>query len=204
MAVYQDNLTGVPKEDLDETNLVPDFYLVTLAEEGEDNETGAFVLNFRIDGPTFKGAHKKVHLSNPGLAKTQEDGEKQLSRLRKWARRLGLITDADLGKPLAIDFAKAVGKPFVLEIEPPRVDKRTGEMGRFPQVAYLGVYPLDHDSITAAERARLGLPLLPGQVAPVAGAPVQAGRLGKAAAATAAAGVQSAPPAKKMYDASDV
>lgn len=199
MAKFVDNLAGVREEDIDEVKMAPGWYLVTLVQESEDTKDGAFCLRFQVNGPTFRGVPYTHRLPNPALAETEEKGNNQLAWLRKWAKRLGLIRPEDLGKSVEIDFAKALGKQFVLEFVPERYEskKSPGTWIEGVKVPYLGVYGTDHESVPPVERVRMGLALLPGQRLPAVGSPTAPVGKGKAGAA-------AVPPAGSTTGASAV
>lgn len=166
MAKWGVDLTGVKPDEMDDSRADPGWYLATLESELENQENGAEELTFRITGPRFKGQSCMKKINNPGLAETEKAAEGQIKVARLWATRLGLLKKEDAGKPAEIDWSKAVGWKGVIELELHEYVRDDGKTGRSVQFTYLGVYPTDHEKIPVAERVRLGLPLLPGQVAP--------------------------------------
>lgn len=204
MAKWQTDLTNIKPDDMDDSRADPGFYLATLESELENQETGAEELTFRITGPRFKGQAVTKRINNPGLADTEKAAEGQSKVARLWATRLGILKKEDAGKQVELDWSKAVGWKGVIELELHEYVRDDGKAGKAVQFTYLGVYPLDHEKIPAVERARLGLPLLPGQTVPAdgvtpGGKPVRTqGNMapGKAASAAAAA--------KPAFDPSEI
>ena len=163
MAKRQLDCTDMTEGDLEDKGLPVGWYAVKcVAYEVDDNFRDCFT--FVVTSTFCKGKRQVSFLNNPDHCSVDSERAGQIKKMRLWFHRLGILSKEDVGKSPIIDPTKPVGKDFVLEIEAPTFNKKTGEMGKFPQIAYGGVYPLDHESIPVAVRQQLGLPQLPGQV----------------------------------------
>lgn len=171
----------------------PGWYRVTLEDTGENAETGNQEFKFRIAGPTMTGGIHTEFLNRPDLAQTEHQLAICVKKAKNWAKRLGLITDTDLGHDdVDIEWAKAIGRELVLHLnERSYFDQKTQAQKSVTQIDW-APYPLDHQGIPAAARVTLGLPLLPGQTTDAPPKPKAAPR-GKAAQ-LAHAGANGTPP----------
>lgn len=204
MAKFGLNLSDVRPEDMDGDRCDPGWYFATLEKEEVRDKDGAAVLTFKISGPLSKGKTVQKVMNDPSLAKTDEKAKSLAEYVRRVAMRMQLLTEADAGKPsIDVDFAKAVGKPFVIEMEPHSYENEKGQTVHTAQMSYIGMFPLDHDKIPVAVREALGMPLLPGQVATGTPKPEKAAK-GKATPRLAASPAAASPAGKPRYDASDV
>lgn len=152
------DLSGKSFEEIDKPKFpVEGWYKATVDDYATDNDTGAEVVTFKISEGPFAGCTTKLFIYNPDYS---DDREKATEHAARMLKRLGLMTDADMGKPdFTPDYAALVGKEFVLELKL----KDSG----FANIAFNnGVYPLDHYRIPAKVRKEMGLP-------PAVGAPPQ-------------------------------
>lgn len=135
------------------------FYKAKLAEFKESQQDGSGEFTFQVTAGPFVGQKSDTKLYNPKFADTPEKTANAAKRAKVWAARLGLITEADLGKPVALDFKKAVGKDCVIKlILDSYKDNKTGAMREIVKIDYMGVYDLAHPDIPDDFRKEYGLP----------------------------------------------
>lgn len=158
-----------------------------------------------IHGP-FNGAKQHDFVSSPERAASHGDGgEFALKRIKSLAKRMGLVKPKDVDKEFDAEFSNAIGLEFAIRVVPktiidpndPHGKKRIPDPTGQTQLDPMGVYPLTHEAIPPAERLKMGLELLPGQV--VAEPKVAAAKRKPAAKETVGAGANgSSPPAAKV------
>lgn len=160
---FEADFTSDTKETLEKAGPGPGWYLTELAAETYDPQKGRLVLQFKVLAPIGIGLIHREFISNPAMSSTQEERERATRKVKTFGMRMGLTEAGVYGHKAKINFANAVGKRFVLNLEPGK-DKSTGvrteEAGVWCDWA---PYPLDHQKIPAAVRQQLGLALLPGQ-----------------------------------------
>jgi hypothetical protein len=163
----------VPDQDpeADEMNckVTAGFHLARVARTWTDKQ-GKLKIAWEIESPPWKGHVVIDSFANPALAMTQEEQAGQVRRLWLFAYRMGQCKKEDRGKRLALNEAALVGVRRVIEVERRRNSKKPDDTREYSNIAYDGRWDLDRPEIPVEDRIRLGLALLPGQVAPSAAA----------------------------------
>lgn len=157
------NLAGDTPESVDGIQPLPGWYKATLESASEDGKTGAMILDFRITGPTFAGAHVKDRVWNPEYANEEKKIEATAKRAKAVMSRLGLLSKDEFGREIEVEFEEAVGREFALKVIQDDFEGKDGKNVEKVGLGYLGMFPCDHPNIPPEARTKLGLPLLPGQ-----------------------------------------
>lgn len=127
----------------------PGWYHVRIEDVFDDEKTaGVTVIKFEIlDGPIAGVLFER--LRSPDLSDDAEKAKTAASRLKSWAKRLGLVGDGVYGTQAEIDFINAIGWEGFLKLK--AGDPMKGEDGKViagafyqPKADYVGVYPLDY------------------------------------------------------------
>jgi hypothetical protein len=158
---------------MDPARLAAGWYRAKLDKLWDDEKDGKTCLRFQVTAGPFNGSFITWKLGNPELAGTIGKQIKAYERLKALGKRLGTIYKDEQGRAALRDWQTALGGAYVIKVEEREYEKEDGGKGQAVEMAYLGVYPLDHPEIPAAIRLKLGLPLLPGQSPPEAGSPVE-------------------------------
>lgn len=179
------NLSGQTIDEIEKSIGTPpdDYYVTRVTKVTNDPEYGRLNFEFTITNGIHVGRKLKGTLGNPRLSPNPQESQKRATR---WAVRLGLLAKADENKTVPVDYSKAIGKDIVVRVE----TKEGSKGGKFQEVGYCELWPLEHPDLNGPTRHRLGLPLLPGQSAEAA----PKGR-GKGKAEPAAPGAASGAPA---------
>lgn len=157
------NLGNDTPESVDALQALPGWYKSTLESASEDGKTGAMILDFRITGPSFAGAHVKDRVWNPEYANEEKKIDATDKRAKAVMSRLGLLSKDEFGREVEVEFEEAVGKEFVLKVIQDDFEGKDGKNVEKTGLGYLGMFPTDHPSIPPDVRVKLGLPLLAGQ-----------------------------------------
>ncbi len=159
------DFTGETVDSVDKSGGHPpdDYYRVKLVELPPQTEKWQDFI-FQITSGLHTGRKVKGRLFDPRFSDTPEraDGAKRKAKL--WAGRLGLMKKEHEGKNVPIDWNAAIGWTGVVLQATPK-DKDTGKPGKYPEVDYAGIFPIEHVDLDGPTRTRLGLALLPGQSA---------------------------------------
>jgi len=86
--------------------------------------------------------------------------EKAKPRLRGIATRMGLLTTANCGERVTINWGDAVGKEFVIEIVDHEFDGKNGKV-KTTQLGYVGVWPLGDERVKDVPKAKAQQPAAP-------------------------------------------
>jgi hypothetical protein len=163
------DLTGQTADDLEGRAKIPSgWYIAHIHGWHRDKKTGALKVTWTIENDPWKGAEITETHNLPALAMTQEDAVKQKRKLDLFLYRVGLIAKTDMGKRVSVSEDQLIGIQRAVVIKRERNKNKPEEMAEYSNIEYGCYYTLDHREIPVAERIRLGLPLLPGQVPPSA------------------------------------
>jgi hypothetical protein len=193
-----------PNEDPDESEMdcrvESGFWLAHIARAWVDKD-GRLCVSWVFDSAPWSG-HKIVdRLQVPTLCLTQSEVPQATQRMWVFACRIGLAEKGQKGKGVRIETDKMIGIRRVLEIvrAPSKKDGRV-----WTNIRYGGYWAEDRPEIPVADRVRLGLPLLPGQVLPTTTqappGPVATGKDAKGETASGGNGKSGA----KAFDPSEV
>lgn len=196
------DFTGETPESLDFFRPIPGWYLATYRGYKTDEKEGFLTHDYRIDGPSMKGATLHDRLDNPRFCPQAEWLEMRQRKWKVYADRLIFQGKAPCGQKVMASFDYAIGKQFVINVKDGSYEsKKTGAQVDSVKLDY-APYPLDHSGIPVPVRQYLGLDLLPGQVAPQEQLPKGATR--KKAGAQPSGGAQPAqqsqPPTGEAVD----
>lgn len=137
------------------------WYLTKLTDHYEDStKAGEYVFEFTVAAGPFLGEKAWYRFDDPDTVeeKHQKTAEKRINML---GCRFGQIKSGDEGKSdVNLDFGAAIDREFVIQVEEwTKTDPVTKEvLKRGTQIAWAGIYPLDHEKIPDAVRAELKLP----------------------------------------------
>jgi hypothetical protein len=197
------DMSGIhsPEELEDSAPIEEGFYKATVVSQYQDAKSGALKIVWRIESPPWSGASLTETHNLPGFCQKADALPGLIRKLGLFLYRMGLISKEHMGKRLEFDPAKLVGISRVLQIERKVGRDKPADSRKYSNVVYGCYYTEDRPEIPGHERARIGLPLLPGQTAdkpaPAATTPA---KTGSQPAATAAPGVQPSP----AFDAAEV
>jgi len=163
---YELDLTGYNEDDFNECQVASGRHLATITDVTNNQKTGAIQVHWRFDSPPWTGHSLVDSFNRPDLAKSNDDVPGLIKRMGLFLYRVGAITKDQIGKRISFDRANLVGRRCVLEIKRERNAKKPEDTRLWSNVAYGGYWQLDRPEIPVADRIRLGLPLLPGQVPP--------------------------------------
>ena len=165
------------------------------------DKDGKLHLVWRFTSDPWKGHVIDDKYSLPAYCMRQEDMADTVNRYWLLLYRLGLVTKEQRGKPITLESHQLNGITRVLEIQRGPGKKDPSKI--WSNVKYGCIWALDRPEIPAADRIRLGLPLLPGQPVP---APAASGHVSTPAATGAAAGASGGPkaPPPPAFDPSEV
>jgi hypothetical protein len=158
MPVVDLDLTGVTdlKQIENAGRVPPGWYRVSVTDHFEDTQKeGTLVWEFTITGGAFDGKKLFFHPNLPSCYPDDPDkAKKAADRLSSLGLRFGLITDADKGKAVGVDFDRTMGMDMVVKVN----ERKGTEGGIFWEIGYLDVYPPNHERIPKDVRAALQLP----------------------------------------------
>jgi hypothetical protein len=141
------DLSDVRPDELESGEIVPIGRYHALLEEIKrvSDMTSYFKLRFKLLAGT-----------NPaGVGHTFQEKlfltEKAKPRLRGIAARMGLLTTANCGERVTINWGDAVGKEFVIEIVDHEFDGKNGKV-KTTQLSYAGIWTLDDERVREVPR----------------------------------------------------
>lgn len=111
---------------------------------------------FCVTEGAYKGAKVTQWIDFPSTAQDEAAENRLTSRFGAFAQRLGLC-DGVSADP-EIDWDECISNDVVIEVEYREYKDREGKLKTGYQLAYIGVYPLDHVKIPAKVREELRLP----------------------------------------------
>lgn len=210
MAAIEIDLTGIGNPDEAEANRIPPgYYLAEVTDHFEDQKSdyaGSYRFEITLKGATFFAGRKlNYNYSDPGQISDPKKADGAKARVRMLASRLGLVKADDFGRAVPINFDDAIGAQLVVQVEARPSKDDLAKV--YANIAYAGLFPLDHPDIPAEVRTAIGLPPAREKSASVAGvsaAPKAAGGRanGRATSASAqAAGVPAASGSPASRDA---
>lgn len=106
-------------------------------------EVSFVVLAGKPDGQAGKSIRERFHLQGSDDAKTKTC-HKRLGRL---ALVLGLITEADLGKNVNLDFSACDGRQCVIKVVEREGKDREGNAKKYKNVDFMGFWSLDDKDV---------------------------------------------------------
>jgi hypothetical protein len=172
---------GLTPDAAEEAHAIPGAHLMTIQNVEIIDNGAAMAITYRINSPPCTGVVLRPEkFNNAKFAASSEDMAKQSKRFRIWAIRVGLVRKEDYvmdqktGLIIScppIDPTKAIGRQLVVVCVNDSYVNKDGKVVQTCKPGYVAnsIFPLDHPEIPVEDRIRLGLPLLPGQVAPSAG-----------------------------------
>lgn len=174
---------------------------LSAVESQDDGEhTPSENLTFQVLGGTVPGQAGKQITERLYLSGRDEDKTKKaIQRAMGFGKRMGVYTEADAKALKAIEFEKAIGKTFIIEVvDGSYTDKVTGDKKEMVRLGYMGVWR--DDSPDAPECPRVGKPALK-KPAPATNGKAEPA---KPAAKTSSAGKPAPKPAPAAADVDDV
>ncbi len=165
---YDLNFGGMDIDPEDRCRVETGWHLAMCVDARRNQKDGKIEWVWRFTSAPWEGHILVDGFNRPDLAKTNEDAKAQLRRLGVALQRMGVATKEELAGNYHLDERKAIGTIRVLQIERGRNRKKPEDSNEYTNVVYGGYWDPSRPEIPVAERIRLGLPLLPGQVAPSA------------------------------------
>jgi hypothetical protein len=157
------DLTGTTPEELEAgINVPPGKYhaVILNAEEDRESKTRCIVLTFHTLAGTCPEGVDSVHQESLYLT------EKNEKRVSLFAKRLGLITDADFGKQVRLNWRTAIGKQVVIEVVNDPYQEKEKDTGRLKvgpdgkpimrdssKLAFAGIWPAEDPRVAAVPRS---------------------------------------------------
>lgn len=153
------NLTGTKNlDDLDRPRYhVAGWYRGTIVQHSI-SEKSEEVLTIRTNGGPYDNLQIDFKMGSPDMVtgdtaqQIQDRAAAASNRLAQIAKRFDLITAADIGKTIHLDFGKLIGREIIFEIQ-----TRKGDRGSFSDIAYTGIYPPNFARIPPEVRKQLGV-----------------------------------------------
>lgn len=136
------------------------WYRAILDDVYEDHSNNDTVFKYVIQGGVYDGMVVWERLSD--LDQVDDDKSKAviISKAKNRAKRLGLLGDDVFGSEAEIEFADAIGKEVILQVESEYKDKNTGQMvSCSPRPGYAGVWTEDHPKLPIVAKKALGIAL---------------------------------------------
>jgi hypothetical protein len=160
MGKFTIDLAGDKVENLDRgRNADPGWYRAVLEDAYDDAKSGRTVLEWSVMAPgTWKGQKLFDRVSDPSTASSDSAAAITLRRIKLLGKRLGLIRPEHENHQIDLDFLDAIGGEFVVEYVHRRYQDEGGNWQTSAEVAFDGVYPLDHPKIPENVRKALELP----------------------------------------------
>lgn len=138
------------------------WYRTKLTDHYEDNtKPGQYVFEFTVDAGPFRGEKAWYRFDDPDTVEEEDKRKTAEKRIKMLGCRFGQIKPGDEGRSdVNLDFGAALDREFVIQIEEwKQTDPSTKEVTkRGTQIAWAGIYPLDHEKIPDNVRAELKLP----------------------------------------------
>lgn len=160
MALYEEEIDlsdytpeGVEKVD----GIPPGWYRAMVADVSIEDRTGALLVKFEVTDGEHQGAHITERLWDPKKADSPDKAEGSRKRRVLWAKRLGLVTETDFGRPgVRIPWDAATGKFFAIQIKERKYKDKDGNERIARNVDYAGVYSLDDQRVPEELRGQAG------------------------------------------------
>lgn len=120
--------------------------LVNVESKDDGEHTPSENLSFQVLGGTVTGQQGKRLTERLYLSGRDDDKTKKaIHRIMGFAKRMGIYTEADAKALKPIEFEKAIGKEFILDVQADSYqDKMTGETKESVRLAYMGIWRSDH------------------------------------------------------------
>jgi hypothetical protein len=194
MSKFTIDLTDEKVANLDRgRNADPGWYRAVLEDVYDDSKSGKTVLEGSVTAPaSWKGQKLFDRVSDPSAATSDNAAAMMLRRIKLLAKRLGLIRPEHENHQIDLDFMDAIGGELVVEYVHRRYRDEGGNWQTSAEVAFDGVYPLDHPKIP--ENARKALELPPARAEAGVASPPQAERPASRGQGRAGAAANGKPP----------
>ncbi len=144
-------MNGMTEKDLEGNNNrpLPGMYHVMIDTVREMPDDNYVQLDFSVLAGTPEGQeNKKLSQRFYITGKDDEKTKSCLSRLARVAVETGLMTRADVGKDLDIDFTAAEGRDCVIKVKSRvYVSDKTGEKVNGVEMDFLGIWATDHEEV---------------------------------------------------------
>lgn len=142
---------GMPEPGVYHVKLVK----VESIDDGDHTPTenlGFTILAGNVSGQNGKTFTERLYLRGSDDNKTR----KAIARAMGFGKRMGVYTkaDAEAGKPIELE--RAIGKEFIVELNPDTYTDKNGNERTAVRLSYMGIWGLDHPD--APECTRYGKP----------------------------------------------
>ena len=131
------------------------YHVRLLEEEFNDEKTPAQILSFvilagSVAGQAGKNLKERLFLEG----KDDEKTKKAIARAMGWGKRMGIYSEADMKAMAPLDFSKAIGKEFIVDVVPDTYeDRTTGQTKETARINYMGIWRVDHPDAPECPRA---------------------------------------------------
>lgn len=152
------DLSDYTPDNVEKTDgLPPGWYRATIKVVSIDERSGALLFRFEVMDGEHEGSHISERLWDPKRADSPDKADMSRKRRVLWAKRLGLLAEADFGKPgVVVPWDHAVDRVYAIQVKERKYKDSSGTEKVAYNIDFGGVYSLDDQRVPEELRGEPG------------------------------------------------